>query len=412
MLGGTGYVLKIKEVRSNLQEACEILATLTDTLHDEIHAPHWRPLISILDEAESDDIADLLNEADEVLENPERYGDKEVDEVESKPTPKGKQLKDQLGVDKAKETGASQVPGGSSPETSVAKPPGEALKHKEASAWKSPSALSKLSNSSLPVNTLPGPRVDHLDRGDQAGPGGSYNTDEPLINDDWGKSEGVGDEYIYPSSNENQFSRSSTDDVWGGSNLPSDDETHGEANDFGLGYGAKGQGSEGYGTKNPDGRGVWGPQSGLPDDPSGATKDPNSGSGPYQDTLSPSDYWTAVATSELPFDGPDGVARSDYYEGGKGNQFNVSLGQSTVPQGSPPGKAAPLTPRPSHNNEFMFSDSRLPGDSSSNYNTDRDMTPNTDHKLEQQAVPYIKYDYDTHNYRNDQQDLYREDYNG
>jgi len=59
----------------------------------------------------------------------------------------------------------------------------------------------------------------------------------------------------------------------------------------------------------------------------------------------------------------------------------------------------------------MFADSQMPGDDS-NYNYDRDLSPNTDYRMEQGEVPYIKYDYTTHNYRNDQQDLYREDYNG
>jgi len=411
MLGGKGYVLKVKEVRSRLQNACEILSSLTDTLHDEIHAPHWRPQISILDDADASDVEELIEEADEVLEDPERYGDDEVEEVEKKSPPKTKQMKDQL-KDEKKDTGASQVPEGSDPETNEAKPPGETYKSKEAADWKAPCARFKYANSSVAPCSLPGPRVDHLDRGEQTGPEGSYNTDEPPVDDDWGKTDGVGNEYNYPSWFENQLSRNSTEGVWGESSMPSDDDTHSEANDFGIGYGAKGQGSEGYGTKNPDGRGVWGPQSGLPDDPGAATKDPNPGAGPYQDTLSPSDFWTNYASSDLPFDGPDGVARSDYYEGDKGNQFNVSLfGQSTIPQGSPPGKDAPLTPRPSHNDEFMFADSQMPGDDS-NYNYDRDLTPNTDYRMEQGEVPYIKYDYDTHNYRNDQQDLYREDYNG
>lgn len=412
MLGGKGYVLKVKEVRAKLQNACETLSALTDTLHDEIHAPHWKPKISILDDADADDVGELIEEADDVLDDPERYGDNEVEEVESKKPTKTKQMKDRLKEEEIRDSGASQVPQGSDPETNEAAPPGKAFSPKEASAWKAPCALFRYANSSVAPCSLPGPRVDHLDRGEQTGPEGSYNTDEPPVDDDWGKTDGVGNEYNYPSWFENQLSRNSADGVWGQSNLPSDDDTHGEANDFGLGYGARGQGSEGYPTKNPDGRGVFGPQSGLPDDPGGATKDPNPGAGPYQDTLSPSDFWVNYASSELPFDGPDSVARSDYYEGDKGNQFNVSLfGQSTTPQGSPPGKDAPLTPRPSHNDEFMFADSQMPGDDS-NYDYDRDVSPNTDYRMEQGEVPYIKYDYDTHNYRNDQEDLYREDYNG
>jgi hypothetical protein len=237
MLGGTGYVMKVKDVRSHLQQITELLSTLTDTLHDELHAPHWQPEIKALDGYSG--IEELIEEADEVLDNPEQFGDDEVDEVE-KSAPKTKDMTDRIHEDKNKDSGASQVPGGGSPETSEPKPAGEVFKVKQARDWKAP-FIQRFSNSSLPVNTLPGPRVDHLDRGEQTGPEGSYNKDEPLVDDDWGKSEGVGDDYIYSTPWENDTSRSAgTPLVWGNSNLPSDTDTPTDARDFGLGYGAKG----------------------------------------------------------------------------------------------------------------------------------------------------------------------------
>lgn len=410
MLGGRGYVLKIRDVRSYLQQACELLSAITDTLHDEIHAPHWQPEISILEQEGVEGLEELIDESEEVLEDPERFGDKEVKKVED--APNTKKLTDRIKDEDNKEEDASKMPTGGSPEGDTPKPPGETYKVKTAKDWKAP-FIRRVSNSSLPVNTLPGPRVDHLDRGEQTGPEGSYNKDEPTVQDDWGTSEGVGDEYLYTTPWENQMDRNAGNALtWGKSTMPSDDDTHGEAFDFGLGYGAKGQGAGGYGTSNPDGRGVWGPQSGLPNDPAAPTKDPDGDSMPYEDNLSPNNVWAAIAESVLPFDGPDEVARTDYFDGNKGNQFNVHhhSGISTLPQQDFPSKDAPLVPRPSHNQEHMFSDSQMPGDSTVDYEYDRNVTPNVGENFERQDVPYVKYKWDAHDYRNDQQDLYREDY--
>jgi hypothetical protein len=55
----------------------------------------------------------------------------------------------------------------------------------------------------------------------------------------------------------------------------------------------------------------------------------------------------------------------------------------------------------------MFGESRMPGDQAPVlYNYDRD-TPGVGHKSERQDVPYVKYDWNTHNYRNDIQDVFR-----
>lgn len=408
MLGGKGYVMKVRDIRSHLQQATELLSTITDTLHDELHAPHWQPEIRALDGFEG--VEELIEESDEVLEDPEQFGDDEIDEVE-KSAPKTKNMTDRIQDKENEEANASRIPGGGAPETSEPKPAGDVFKTKQARDWKAP-FIQRAANSSLPVNTLPGPRIDHLDRGEQTGPYGSYNKDEPLVQDDWGKSEGVGDEYIYTTPWENDTSRAAgVELVWGNSNLPSDD-TPTEADDFGLGYGAKGQGSNGYGTKNPDGRGVWGPQSGLPQDPGGAMRDPDgTGSTPFDDKISPANAWASIAESGLPFDGPDGVARSDYFEGPKGNQFNVHHhGTSELPGTNPHLLGTPITPRPSHNFEHMFGESEMPGDEGVTYNHYRDLTPNESQSFERQDVPYIKWKSDAHDYRNDQQDLYREDY--
>jgi len=366
MLGGRGYVLQVKEVRAKLQQACELLSAVTDTMHDEINAPHWKPKLGELGANDAEDILELLGEADDVLKDPEAFGDKGLEQVEEKNDgPKGTS-----NALKWKDTEeGSQMPGGEE-----SRPPKE---------------TSKLANSSVPVTTLPGPRVDHLDRGEQLGPGGSYNRDEPPVEDAWGLP--TGDE-IYEGSSSLTGTwgvQLAAEGAWGAAALPDGkgDGTATQADDFGLGYGAKGQGSQGYGTRSPDGHGVWGPASGLPHDPKTPTRDPEEGATPYLDGIGRNvwacDSGCSCSQSKLPFDGPDEVARSDYYREDRGNQFNVNRSAW----------------RP------VESDSTLPGDQGSAYNFDRDL-PDVGGKLERQDVPYVKYDWGTHQYRHDKQDLW------
>lgn len=83
-LGGQGYVMSVVEVRETLQRACEMLSKVTDTLHDEANGPHWKPAIADLSSNESEDIEEMLEETDQVLDNPESVGQSSVQEVESR----------------------------------------------------------------------------------------------------------------------------------------------------------------------------------------------------------------------------------------------------------------------------------------------------------------------------------------
>jgi hypothetical protein len=308
MLGGRGYVLSVKDLRANLQEATELLSTVTDTLYDELNAPHWKPKLAELDENEQEDVEELVEEASDVLDDPETFGDEKVKEVESR-----------------NDETASQIPDGGGSNS------GDDVENLGNSAAE---GLVKQANSSLPVSTLPGPRVDHLDRGEQTGPGGSYNTDDPRVEDEWGL-ETDGGSYI--EWGHYQASSAVPDGAFDGAKT--------DAKDFGIGWGAHGEGTDGAPVSSPGGNVSWGPSSKLPQDTSGS------------------------------------VARSDYYDGDKGNQFNVSLAES-----------------------------ELPGDSPA-YIHDRG-TPNKGETFERQDVPYIKYDFTTHDYRTDQGDLYQYKVNG
>jgi hypothetical protein len=263
LVGGRGYVMAVKDVRRALYEACEGLSAISDTIHDELHAPHWQPKLAELEKSDIESVERLVGEAERILENPEDDVEDDLEEAEEEGT------RTDLSDDEKEPK--TQLPGNEG--NNLADNYGERSQFKQASA----PYTYRRGNSSEPVQTLPGPRVQHLDRGDtdQDGPFSSRNEDEPMsVKDNWSRDEGTGYEYAYPSEWDNELL-----DKTSGSNLPGilTDTTPTEARDFGLGYGegndAHGQGSEGYGTKDSDGKQVFGPYAELPKDPSGKLRD-------------------------------------------------------------------------------------------------------------------------------------------
>jgi hypothetical protein len=581
LLGGRGYVLPIKDIRQQLFEACENLSALVDTLHDEINAPHWKPKLADLEKGDLSEVERLLADAEDWVDNPEEEVEEEQEEVE-KTNPKGNSgwTKDRFKEDSKKPR--SDIPSGGDKETTQKSGPAPGsqehpdYKHKQASAGsydrrvktaedflrrEVPVALLALprtatdlralyerfyremiekdANSSVDPGTLPGPRVDHLDRADDGqAENGSYNREDPPVADQWGEQGGVsgepmsqndGESYAYPGpwsgQNNNTASSSKEEDAanydftpsrsiynphgmmpgdpeapmgdrakgvdhyetvedkeasdynratgWtnptepyenheqpytnpespraAASGVPdsNSDSTPGQAYDFGIGDGngndAHGQAAGGYGTSNPGApdsnpgsgagnRGVYGPQSGLPDDPGGSTKDrehsdttPSAEQGVGNSSVpheaSAKEFWiegsvftlAEEAATELPNDDDGPVARSDYYWGDKGNDFNYdnnraaspTEAQSRMPGNNDPQPAAPSSARPMHlyEHEFASADptatSGMPGDENAVYDSAPGYSPDEWHRTEHGDQPYTKWDDDTHNMRPD-----------
>ena len=387
LMGGRGYVMPVKDVRAKLYEACEALSAISDTIHDEINAPHWRPKLSELEKKDLDEVEKLLGEAEHNLDDPEGEAEEEMEEVEEQKAPKHKSERFE------EEETASRIPSGDAGTPPSQGPhPGAADRPqlKQASAL-DPSAIRVLqrffqANSSEPTQTLPGPRVQHLDRADQdqTGPYGSVNDEIVNENSPWANTEGVGNEYLYPSEWDNNTHESAS--------VVPDAVTHPtptEGYDFGIGYGegnnAKGQGAGGYGVGNPysGGKGVFGPASGLPHDPGGQMHgDPTNNTTPaVENHLTnrdkfgenvPFDPMGEDEATTLPGDDVEPVARSDYYPGPKGN---------TVSETGLPG------------------DERMP-EPGGTFDYDKDL-PNAGFKVERGDQPYTKWDYTTHNMRPD-----------
>lgn len=504
MVGGRGYVMSVKDVRKALYDACEALSMISDTIHDEINAPHWRPKLAELEKSELDDVEHLLGDANQILDDPEGQAEEMLEEEEKEGESKGAPWHHPaVNKKRDKHEPRSQIPGAGDKETlpsQGANPAGSDHPYnrqtKQASADPMVARVLNrvLGNSSIPVQTLPGPRVQHLDRGDedQTGPFGTYNRGEEMeLSDQWRRDEGVGGEYNYPSDWDGEFNEKSAHlkpealkklrevaDQKGDHHLkalsealdkgnwklagmyyqmlrakealhdvPEEiagelalrhsrsasaaipdaemDNTPTEGFDFGIGRGngndAHGQGAGGYGEGNPGApdsnpgggtgnKGVYGPQSGLPNDPAGKKTDDNAGDpmavtelqvGGRTPRLATevvlNDLLLKVGTGELPQDVAPDVARADYYDGPKSdNMQNVApstVGATALPGEAIPAKETPLKPRPAHNQEHMFAETQLPGDEGNvTHEFDKDTGPETGYRYERVDQPYVKWD--------------------
>ena len=75
LLGGRGYIQSIKDMRKDLAQVGEALSSFADTVQDEINADHWK-------ETEPDqETTELVEDAENIKENPDSYIEDEYSEV-------------------------------------------------------------------------------------------------------------------------------------------------------------------------------------------------------------------------------------------------------------------------------------------------------------------------------------------
>lgn len=79
-LGGRGYDRPIKDIRGDLYKSIEALASIQDTLHDEVNAEHWKPPVKELPPKEKKDVEEMLDDVDQIRADPEQYGEEEYEE--------------------------------------------------------------------------------------------------------------------------------------------------------------------------------------------------------------------------------------------------------------------------------------------------------------------------------------------
>jgi len=76
-LGGRGYIQKIADMRRSYMNIVEALSALSDTLYDEINAPHWNPAIEEQDPRERQEVQEIMEGVEEIRENPEEWAEEE-----------------------------------------------------------------------------------------------------------------------------------------------------------------------------------------------------------------------------------------------------------------------------------------------------------------------------------------------
>jgi hypothetical protein len=74
-LGGKGYIQKIADMRRQYMNVVEALSSLSDTLYDEMHAPHWDPAVEEQSVRERDQVKNIMDDVEDIRENPEAWAE-------------------------------------------------------------------------------------------------------------------------------------------------------------------------------------------------------------------------------------------------------------------------------------------------------------------------------------------------
>ena len=80
-LGGKGYIQKIPEMRRQLMNVIEVLSATSDTLYDELKAPHWQSGPDT-GNREREKVEEILEDASEIKEDPESWAEDQEEEME------------------------------------------------------------------------------------------------------------------------------------------------------------------------------------------------------------------------------------------------------------------------------------------------------------------------------------------
>jgi hypothetical protein len=82
-LGGKGYIQKIAEMRRQYMNVVEALSALTDTIYDEVRAPHWAAISRQEDPEDRAEVEQIVQDAEEIKEDPESWADEEEEEMDA-----------------------------------------------------------------------------------------------------------------------------------------------------------------------------------------------------------------------------------------------------------------------------------------------------------------------------------------
>jgi hypothetical protein len=83
-LGGRGYIAKITDIRRQYMNCVESLSAIADTLHDEMQAPHWNPVVEEQGPREREDVKHIMDDAETIKDDPEGWAADEEKEMDNK----------------------------------------------------------------------------------------------------------------------------------------------------------------------------------------------------------------------------------------------------------------------------------------------------------------------------------------
>lgn len=99
-LGGKGYIQKITDMRRQFMNCSEAISALTDTLYDEINAPHWDPAVKEQGSREREQVKDIMEDVETIRQDPEGWAEEEETEMgDSEPKEGQKKTATQAGDD-------------------------------------------------------------------------------------------------------------------------------------------------------------------------------------------------------------------------------------------------------------------------------------------------------------------------
>jgi len=81
-LGGKGYIQKIAEMRRAYMNLIEAMSALSDTLYDEIRAPHWAAVSRQEDPTEREEVEQIVGDALDIKADPEGWAEDQEDEMD------------------------------------------------------------------------------------------------------------------------------------------------------------------------------------------------------------------------------------------------------------------------------------------------------------------------------------------
>ena len=179
LLGGRGYIQEVKDLRTNLSQAVEIMSAFSDTLHDEINASHWTSL------GEDPETAEVMHDVNSIKADPEAFVNNEYKE----------EVQEDINMN---ESSMEDFNTYTNPSADEFNPfvENNGNDDDEDDGWGDITSLStdlknrladlknRLADSSIPLETMPGPRVLHIGPGESPEEGGGYTDHDDRPSDD------------------------------------------------------------------------------------------------------------------------------------------------------------------------------------------------------------------------------------